>query len=82
MTKISQNIGYCKNNLAKDLKVIYDIHGLQTTYPLDRIKVSDIISHDKKIANGKINLIFPIALGESIDKKYELDEFLNLLDLI
>lgn len=82
MTILSQRLGYCQDNLLDDLSLIYDTHGLEKTYYLDKIKVSDIINHDKKIANGKINLIFPVGLGQSIDKKYELDDFLKLLDLI
>ena len=82
MAILGEILGITKEGLTKLLTNSLKSKNMDTDYPLKTDVIYDIIIHDKKIKNGKINLIFPVDIGKSTNIEYKLEDFKNLLKLL
>ncbi|MBQ1484191.1 MAG: 3-dehydroquinate synthase [Eubacterium sp.] len=66
--------GYTGNDISGELAGILESFGLDTSLGYDPEEIFRLARMDKKIRNGKINMIIPEAIGRCSLRKLTLDE--------
>lgn len=79
MCQISERLGLAIDGLYDQVSDLYDQLGLVKDFAYDKDKMVRVLVHDKKIRDGKINIILPVDLGKSINRDFTLEEFAQLI---
>ena len=64
--RMAERIGLAKAGLADEIAVVFKTVGLPTEIPpnLDRNKIIDAMTRDKKKAGGVVKFALPVAIGD------------------
>ena len=63
--KLAFNMGLCEARVAADIERLCRRTGLKTKLPeVDLSALTDILSRDKKVADGKVRFVLPVRIGE------------------
>ena len=63
--RLAVNIGICKDDVAAGIESLCRLIGLKTKLPVvDLSDLIDIISRDKKVADGEVRFVLPVRIGE------------------
>lgn len=63
--KLAFNLGLCEDKIATDIERLCRRAGLKTKLPETDLSVlTDILSRDKKVADGKVRFVLPVRIGE------------------
>ena len=63
--KLAFNMGLCEDKAATDIERLCRRTGLKTKLPeVDLSVLTDILSRDKKVADGKVRFVLPVRIGE------------------
>ena len=82
--KVAAKLGELKEDYSESLTNILIEFNLPTSIPkeLDKNKILNIISNDKKINNGEHTLILPLKLGEVRQFKIDKKKFGNIISML
>ena len=81
MARAAYKLGLAENDFYKDLIDAFKNHNLPITYDFDTDEILEVLKHDKKIKNNRINIIIPTKIGEVMSKKIDFDELREIIEL-
>lgn len=81
MARASYKMGISKKDYSKDLIEAFKKYNLPTQFDFDTDEILEVLKHDKKINKNMINEIFPVKIGEVINKKMTMDELKEVIEL-
>lgn len=81
MAKSSYKLNLSKRPFYEDIIKEFEKYNLPTDYDFNLDKILEVIKHDKKIKDDKINIIIPLEIGNCINKKMTLEEFKEFIEV-
>ncbi|WP_277219091.1 3-dehydroquinate synthase [Peptoniphilus vaginalis] len=81
MARTAYKLGLAEDDFYKDLIEAFKNHNLPISYDFDTDEILEVLHHDKKIKNNRINIIIPIKIGEVMSKKIDFDELRKIIEL-
>ena len=69
----------CDEEVKQSLEAVLLNTGLPVTYPYDKERVREIISHDKKSGGNKISVVKCDEIGSFYFEELTIDEIMNLI---
>lgn len=81
IARASYKMGISKKDFSKDLIEAFKKYNLPTHFDFDTDEILEVLKHDKKINKNMINEIFPVKIGEVINKKLTMDELREVIEL-
>lgn len=81
MARAAYKLGLAEDDFYKDLIEAFNNHNLPISYDFDTDEILEVLKHDKKIKNNRINIIVPTKIGEVMSKKIDFDELRKIIEL-
>lgn len=81
MARAAYKLGLAEDDFYKDLIEAFKNHNLPISYDFDTDEILEVLKHDKKIKNNRINVIIPTKIGEVMSKKIDFDELREIIEL-
>lgn len=81
MARAAYKLGLAEDDFYKDLIEAFMNHNLPISYDFDTDEILEVLKHDKKIKNNRINIIIPTKIGEVMSKKIDFDELREIIEL-
>ena len=81
MARAAYKLGLAEDDFYKDLIDAFKNHNLPIFYDFDSDEILEVLKHDKKIKNNKINIIIPTKIGEVVSKRIDFDELREIIEL-
>ncbi|MDK7376665.1 3-dehydroquinate synthase [Peptoniphilus harei] len=81
MARAAYKLGLAEDDFYKDLIEAFENHNLPISYDFDTDEILEVLRHDKKIKNNKINIIIPTKIGEVMSKKIDFNELREITEL-
>ena len=81
MARAAYKLGLAEDDFYKDLIEAFENHNLPISYDFDTDEILEVLKHDKKIKNNRINVIIPTKIGEVMSKKIDFDELREIIEL-
>lgn len=81
MARTAYKLGLAEDDFYKDLIEAFKNHNLPISYDFDTDEILEVLKHDKKIKNNRINIIIPTKIGEVMSKKIDFDELRKIIEL-
>ena len=81
MAMAAYKLGLAEDDFYKDLIEAFENHNLPISYDFDTDEILEVLKHDKKIKNNRINVIIPTKIGEVMSKKIDFDELREIIEL-
>ena len=81
MARAAYKMGFAEDDFYKDLIEAFENHNLPISYDFDTDEILEVLKHDKKIKNNRINIIVPTKIGEVMSKKIDFDELREIIEL-
>lgn len=81
MSRAAYKLKIADEAFYKDLIEEFKKYDLPTEYDFNTEEILEIIKHDKKIKDNKINIILPTKMGETISKNINFDELKSIIEL-
>lgn len=81
MARAAYKLGLAEDDFYKDLIEAFKNHNLPISYDFDTDEILEVLKHDKKIKNNRINIIIPTKIGEVMSKKIDFDELREIIEL-
>lgn len=81
MARAAYKLGLAEDDFYKDLIEAFKNHNLPISYDFDTDEILEVLRHDKKIKNNKINIIIPTKIGEVMSKKIDFNELREITEL-
>ena len=81
MARAAYKLGLAKDDFYKDLIEAFENHNLPISYDFDTDEILEVLKHDKKIKNNRINIIIPTKIGEVMSKKIDFNELREITEL-
>lgn len=81
MARAAYKLGFAEDDFYKDLIEAFKNHNLPISYDFDTDEILEVLKHDKKIKNNRINIIIPTKIGEVMSKKIDFDELREIIEL-
>lgn len=81
MARAAYKLGLAEDDFYKDLIDAFKNHNLPIFYDFDSDEILEVLHHDKKIKNNKINIIIPTKIGEVVSKRIDFDELREIIEL-
>ena len=81
MARAAYKLGLAEDDFYKDLIEAFKNHNLPISYDFDTDEILEVLKHDKKIKNNRINIIIPTKIGEVMSKKINFDELREIIEL-
>lgn len=81
MARAAYKLGLAEDDFYKDLIEAFKNHNLPIFYDFDSDEILEVLKHDKKIKNNKINIIIPTKIGEVVSKRIDFDELREIIEL-
>ena len=81
MARAAYKLGLAKDDFYKDLIEAFENHNLPISYDFDTDEILEVLKHDKKIKNNRINIIIPTKIGEVMSKKIDFNELREIIEL-
>lgn len=81
MARAAYKLGLAEDDFYKDLIEAFENHNLPISYDFDTDEILEVLKHDKKIKNNRINIIIPTKIGEVMSKKIDFDELREIIEL-
>nr|WP_255260792.1 3-dehydroquinate synthase [Peptoniphilus harei] len=81
MARAAYKLGFAEDDFYKDLIEAFENHNLPISYDFDTDEILEVLKHDKKIKNNRINIIIPTKIGEVMSKKNDFNELREIIEL-
>lgn len=81
MARAAYKLGLAEDDFYKELIEAFENHNLPISYDFDTDEILEVLKHDKKIKNNRINVIIPTKIGEVMSKKIDFDELREIIEL-
>lgn len=81
MARAAYKLGLADDDFYKDLIEAFENHNLPISYDFDTDEILEVLKHDKKIKNNRINIIVPTKIGEVMSKKIDFNELREIIEL-
>lgn len=81
MARTAYKLGLAEDDFYKDLIEAFKNHNLPISYDFDTDEILEVLHHDKKIKNNRINIIIPTKIGEVVSKRIDFDELREIIEL-
>ena len=81
MARAAYKLGFAEDDFYKDIIEAFKNHNLPISYDFDTDEILEVLKHDKKIKNNRINIIIPTKIGEVMSKKIDFDELREIIEL-
>ena len=81
MARAAYKLGLAEDDFYKELIEAFENHNLPISYDFDTDEILEVLKHDKKIKNNRINIIIPTKIGEVMSKKIDFDELREIIEL-
>lgn len=81
MARAAYKLGLAEDDFYKDLIEAFKNHNLPISYDFDTDEILEVLKHDKKVKNNRINIIIPTKIGEVMSKKIDFDELREIIEL-
>ncbi len=81
MARAAYKLGLAEDDFYKDLIEAFENHNLPISYDFDTDEILEVLKHDKKIKNNRINIIIPTKIGEVMSKKNDFNELREIIEL-
>ena len=81
MARAAYKLDLAEDDFYKDLIDAFKNHNLPIFYDFDSDEILEVLKHDKKIKNNKINIIIPTKIGEVVSKRIDFDELREIIEL-
>lgn len=81
VSRAAYKLGIASEPFYKDLIKEFKKYNLPTEYDFKTDEILEIMKHDKKIKDNKINLIIPTEIGNTISKTLSFNELKNIIEL-
>lgn len=81
MARAAYKLGLAEDDFYKDLIEAFENHNLPISYDFDTDEILEVLKHDKKIKNNRINIIIPTKIGEVMSKKIDFNELREIIEL-
>ena len=81
MARAAYKLGLAEDDFYKDLIEAFKNHNLPISYDFDTDEILEVLKHDKKKKNNRINIIIPTKIGEVMSKKIDFDELRKIIEL-
>lgn len=81
MARTAYKLGLAEDDFYKDLIEAFKNHNLPISYDFNTDEILEVLKHDKKIKNNRINIIIPTKIGEVMSKKIDFDELRKIIEL-
>lgn len=81
MARAAYKLGLAEDDFYKDLIEAFKNHNLPISYDFDTDEILEVLKHDKKIKNNRINIIIPTKIGEVMSKKIDFNELREIIEL-
>ena len=81
MARAAYKLRLAEADFYKDLIEAFKNHNLPISYDFDTDEILEVLKHDKKIKNNRINIIIPTKIGEVMSKKIDFDELREIIEL-
>lgn len=81
MARAAYKLGLAEDDFYKDLIEAFNNHNLPISYDFVTDEILEVLKHDKKIKNNRINIIIPTKIGEVMSKKIDFNELREIIEL-
>ena len=81
MARAAYKLGLAEDDFYKELIEAFENHNLPISYDFDTDEILEVLKHDKKIKNNRINVIIPTKIGEVMSKKIDFNELREIIEL-